>query len=93
MTIAGVIILILLGISGLAIGIYELITFQDEEGVLAMIFGIIHALINVILVVCLINGNTENSGKVIEKETITNEIIFNEERIYKEWTVKDIKWR
>ena len=61
------------------------------SGILAMIFGIIHALINAILIVCVINGNTENSGKVIEKETITNEIIFNEERIYKEWTVKDIK--
>ena len=91
MTIAGVIILILLGISGLAIGIYELVTFQDEEGVLAMIFGIIHALINVILVVCIINGNTENTEKVTDKETITTETIFDEERIYKEWTVKDIK--
>lgn len=91
MTIAGVIILILLGISGLAIGIYELVTFQDEEGVLAMIFGVIHALINVILVVCLINGNTETTEKVTDKETITTEIIFDEERIYKEWKVKDIK--
>ena len=91
MTIAGVIILILLGISGLAIGIYELVTFRDEEGVLAMIFGIIHALINVILVVCLINGKTETTEKVTDKETITTEIIFNEERIYKEWMVKDIK--
>ena len=91
MTIAGVIILILLGISGLAIGIYELITFQDEEGVLAMIFGIIHALINAILIVCLINGNTENTEKVTDKETITAEIIFDEERIYKEWMVKNIK--
>ena len=85
------IILILLGISGLAIGIYELVTFQDEEGVLAMIFGVIHALINVILVVCLINGKTETTEKVTGKETITTEIIFNEERIYKEWKVKDIK--
>ena len=91
MTIAGVIILILLGISGLAIGIYELVTFRDEEGVLAMIFGIIHALINIILVVCLINGKTETTEKVTDKETITTEIIFDEERIYKEWTVKDIK--
>ena len=91
MTIAGVIILILLGISGLAIGIYELIIFQDEEGILAMIFGIIHALINAILIVCLINGNTETTKKVTDKETITAEIIFDEERIYKEWMVKDIK--
>ena len=91
MTIAGVIILILLGISGLAIGIYELIAFQDEEGVLAMIFGIIHALINAILIVCVINGSTKNTEKVTDKEIITTEIIFNEERIYKEWTVKDIK--
>ena len=91
MTIAGVIILILLGISGLAIGIYELITFQDEEAVLAMIFGIIHALINVVLVICVINGNRENTEKVTDKETITTEIIFDEERIYKEWKVKDIK--
>lgn len=83
MTIAGVIILILLGISGLAIGIYELITFQDEEGVLAMIFGIIHALINAILIVCVINGNTENTEKVTDKETITTEIIFDEERSIK----------
>lgn len=91
MTIAGVIILILMGISGLAIGIYELVTFQDEEGVLAMIFGIIHALINAILVVCLINGKTETTEKVTDKETITAEIIFDEERIYKEWMVKGIK--
>ena len=56
-----------------------------------MIFGVIHALINVILVVCLINGKTETTEKVTGKETITTEIIFNEERIYKEWKVKDIK--
>lgn len=88
MTIAGVIILILLGISGLAIGIYELITFQDEEGVLAMIFGIIHALINAILIVCVINGNTENTEKVTDKETITTEIIFDEER-----SIKNGRWK
>ena len=76
MTIFGIIaliILILVGISGIALGIY---LFSDG-GAFAIILGIILLLISFILIVCIINDNTETTEKVIGKGTIITEVDFD----------------
>ena len=80
MTIAGIIvlsILILIGISGIILGIYLISEFQDGEGIFAIIFSIVLLLISSLLMVCIINDNTETIEKVIGKGTIVTEIDFN----------------
>ena len=76
MTIAGIIaisILILIGISGIGLGIYV----YDEDGVFAIILGVILLLISSFLIVCIINDNTETTEKVIGNGTIITEIDFD----------------
>lgn len=80
MTIFGIIalsILILIGISGIILGIYLINEFQDGEGVFAITFGIILLLISSVLIVCTINDNTETTEKVIGKGTIITEMDFD----------------
>ena len=80
MSIAGIIIpsiLILIGISGIILGIYLISEFQDGEGVFAITFSVILLLISSLLIVCTINDNTETTEKVIGKGTIVTEIDFN----------------
>ena len=80
MTIFGIIalsILILIGISGIILGIYLIIEFQDGEGVFALTFSIVLLLISSVLIVCTINDNTETTEKVIGKGTIVTEIDFD----------------
>lgn len=76
MTIFGIItisILILIGISGIILGIY----LYDEGGVFAIILGVILLLISSFLIVCIINDNTETTEKVMGKGTIITEVDFN----------------
>lgn len=76
MSIAGIIaliILILIGISGIALGIY----IFDEGGIFAIILGVILLLISSFLIVCIINDNTETTEKVIGKGMIVTEVDFN----------------
>ena len=74
MTIAGIIaLIILIGISGIALGIY----IFDEGGIFAIILGVILLLISSFLIVCIINDNTETTEKVIGKGIIVTEIYFN----------------
>ena len=80
MTIFGIIalsILILIGISGIILGIYLIIEFQDGEGVLTIILGIVPLIISSMLIVCIRNDNTETTEKVIGKGTIITEIDFD----------------
>ena len=80
MTIFGIIavsILILIGISGIILGIYLISEFQDGEGVFAITFGIVLLIINSVLIACTINNNTETTEKVIGKGTIVTEIDFD----------------
>lgn len=80
MTIFGIIaisILILIGISGIILGIYLIIEFQDGEGVLAIIFSGILLIISFIFIACVIDDNTETTEKVIGKGTIVTEIDFD----------------
>lgn len=76
MTIFGIItisILILIGISGIILGI----CVYDEGGVFAIILGVILLLISSFLIVCIINDNTETIEKVIGKGTIITEVNFD----------------
>lgn len=80
MTIFGIIalsILILIGISGIILGIYLIIEFQDGEGVFAIILGIVPLIISSVLIVCTINDNTETTEKVIGKGKIVTKVDFD----------------
>ena len=76
MTIFGIIalsILILIGISGIVLGIYMF----DEGGAFAITLGVILLLISSFLIVCIINDNTETTEKVLGKGTIITEVDFD----------------
>ena len=80
MTIVGtiaLIILILIGIGGIVLGIYEIVEFQDADGVLAIIFSGILLIISFIFIACVIDDNTETTEKVIGKGTIITEVDFD----------------
>lgn len=80
MTIFGIIalsILILIGISGIILGIYLIIEFQDGEGAFAITFGMVLLIISSVLIVCTINNNTETTEKVIGKGTIVTKVDFD----------------
>ena len=80
MSIAGIIILsipILIGISGIILGIYLIIEFQDGEGAFAITFSVAILFLSAMLIVCIRNDNTETTEKVIGKGTIVTEIDFN----------------
>ena len=80
MTIGGIIILatvIVVGIMGIAIGAYEIYEFDDMRGVIPIIFGVATLFLSAILIVCIIDANTETTGKVIGKGTIVTEVDFN----------------
>ena len=76
MSIAGIIILsilILIGISGIILGI----CVYDEGGAFAIIFGVATLFLSAILIVSIIDDNTETTEKVIGKGIIVTEIDFN----------------
>lgn len=76
MSIVGIIaliILILIGIGGIALGIYMF----DDGGAPAIVLGIILLLISSLTIVYIINNNTETTEKVIGKGTIVTEINFD----------------
>lgn len=81
MSIAGVIILIIIIltlISGVALGIYKFIKYQDSGcAFAAILFGVILLLISSLLIICAINDNTETTEKVIGKGTIITEVDFD----------------
>ena len=80
MSIVGIIavsILILIGISGIILGIYLIIEFQDGEGAFAITFSVAILFLSAMFIVCIRNDNTETTEKVIGKGTITTEIDFD----------------
>ena len=80
MSIVGIIalsILILIGISGIILGIYLIIKFQDGEGVFAITFSVAILFLNAVLIVCIRNDNTETTEKVVGKGTIITEVDFD----------------
>ena len=80
MSIAGIItlsILILIGISGIILGIYLISEFQDGEGVFAITFSIAILFLSAMLIVCIRNDNTETTEKIIGKGTIITKVDFD----------------
>ena len=80
MSIVGIIavsILILIGISGIILGIYLIIEFQDGEGAFAITFSVAILFLSAMLIVCIRNDNTETTEKVIGKGTIITEVDFH----------------
>ena len=78
MTIAGVIILIIIIltlISGVALGIYKFIKYQDSGcAFAAILFGTILLLLSSVVIAYVVDDNTE---KVLGKGTITTEVDFD----------------
>ena len=80
MTIFGIIavsILILIGISGIILGIYLIIELQAGEGAFAITFSVAILFLSAMFIVCIRNNNTETTEKVIGKGTIVTEIDFD----------------
>ena len=80
MSIVGIIavsILILIGISGIILGIYLIIEFQDGEGAFAITFSVAILFLSAMLIVCIRNDNTETTEKVVGKGTIITEVDFD----------------
>ena len=80
MSIVGIIalsILILIGISGIILGIYLIIEFQGGEGAFAITFSVAILFLSAMLIVCIRNNNTETTEKVVGKGTIITEVDFD----------------
>ena len=80
MSIVGIIavsILILIGISGIILGIYLIIEFQDGEGAFAITFSVAILFLSAMFIVCIRNNNTETTEKVIGKGTIVTKVDFD----------------
>lgn len=76
MSIVGIIaliILILIGVGGIAFGIYMF----DDGGAPAIVLGIILLLISSLTIVYIINNNTETTEKVIGKGIIVTKVDFD----------------
>lgn len=71
------IITILIGIAGIAVGIYELIEYRDGSGILVIFLGAVLLLMSVSLIIAIVDDNTETTEKVVGKGTIVTEIDFN----------------
>lgn len=71
------IVTILIGIAGIAVGIYELIEYRDGSGILVIFLGAVLLLMSVSLIIAIVDDNTETTEKVVGKGTIVTEIDFN----------------
>lgn len=71
------IVTILIGIVGIAVGIYELIEYRDGSGILVIFLGAVLLLMSVSLIIAIVDDNTETTEKVVGKGTIVTEIDFN----------------
>ena len=76
-TIMVMIIMILIGIAGIAVGIYEFVEYKDGSGILCISLGAVLLFVIVGLITSIVRDNTETTEKVIGKGTVVNEIDFN----------------
>ena len=72
-----IIVIILIGIAGIATGVYELIERDAGCGILGIFLGAIILFTSVILMSSVIGNNTETTEKVVGKGTITTGVDFN----------------
>ena len=71
------IVTILIGIAGIAVGIYELVEYRDGSGILVIFLGAVLLFLSVSLIIAIVDDNTETTEKVVGKGTIVTEIDFN----------------
>lgn len=76
-TIMVMIIMTLIGIAGIAVGIYEFVEYRDSSGILSISLGAVLLFVIVGLITSIVRDNTETTEKVIGKGTVVNEIDFN----------------
>lgn len=69
------IVMVLIGIAGIAIGIYELVEYND--GILDIFLGAILLFISIVRIIAIVDDNTETTEKVVGKGTIVTEVDFN----------------
>lgn len=71
------IVMVLIGIAGMAAGAYELVECDSGSGILGLFLGAILLFISIGLIIAIVDDNTETTEKVIGKGTVVNEIDFN----------------
>ena len=76
-TIMIMIIMILIGIAGIAVGIYEFVEYKDSSGILCFSLGAVLLFVIAGLITSIVRDNTETTEKVVGKGTIVTEIDFN----------------
>lgn len=69
------IVMVLIGIAGIAVGIYELVEYND--GILGIFLGAILLFISIVRIIAIVDDNTETTEKVVGKGTIVTEVDFN----------------
>lgn len=72
-----IIVMILIGIAGIATGVYELVERDISNGILGSFFGAILLFISIGLIITIIDDNTETTEKAVGKGTIVTEIDFS----------------
>ena len=71
------IVIVLIGIAGIAVGIYELVEYNDCSGIIVISLGAVLLFLSVGLIISIIGDNTETTEKVVGKGKIVTEIDFN----------------
>lgn len=71
------IVMVLIGIAGMAAGAYELVECDSGSGILGLFLGAILLFISIGLIIAIVDDNTETTEKVVGKGTIVTEIDFN----------------
>ena len=69
------IVMVLIGIAGIAVGIYELVEYND--GILGIFSGAILLFLSIVCIIAIVDDNTETTEKVVGKGTIVTEVDFN----------------
>lgn len=71
------IVMVLIGIVGIAGGIYEFVKYNDCSGIIGIFLGAALLFLSVGIITSIVGDNTETTEKVVGKGTIVNEIDFN----------------
>jgi hypothetical protein len=71
------IVMVLIGIAGIAVGIYELVEYNDCSGIIGISLGAVLLFLSIGLITAIVDDNTETTEKVVGKGTIVTEIDFS----------------
>lgn len=71
------IVIVLIGVAGIAVDIYELVEYRDGSGILVIFLEAVLLFLSIGLITSIIGDNTETTEKVVGKGTIVTKIDFN----------------